>query len=203
MTNAINQAKEIATKLHAGVVYGGGMNMLDQVRQTAELIEQNTILENKDAVVTAAWLHKCREIKRIADGQKPLSIYDVKKQFGTKVAQIVSELASEPDENPDFTKTQLWEDKTKWASTLSKEAQEILLAEKICNFETSCNKPNPKKEPAWHIDYFKTRMIMVEALKDVNPKLYTIARDLADKGTQIQQAKMLELPRAKTMDNDR
>ena len=42
-------------------------------------------------------------------------------------------------------------------------------------------------------------MIMVDALKEANPKLYEIARDLSVKGIQIQQAKQLEqykLPRA-------
>ena len=65
---------------------------------------------------------------------------------------------------------------------MSPQAQEILLAEKIMNFETSRDRPNPKKPLSWHQEYFHTRMIMVDALKDVNPQLYNIAVKTKDEG---------------------
>lgn len=197
--NLIENALAIATDLHKDVIYGGGLNMLDQVKRTAELIQENTQSEDKESVLIAAYLHKSQETKRISEGKAPISLIEIAQKFGYKTAKIVSELSFEPEEDKNQTKTEQWQEKTKWAKGLSKESQEILLAEKICNFETSCNNPNPKKAPSWHIEYFNTRMIMVDALKEANPKLYEIARDLSVKGIQIQQAKQLEqykLPRA-------
>ncbi len=195
----IKQAQLLASSLHKGVVYGGGMNMLDQVNRTAELVAQSDA--DCDTVV-AAYLHKCQETKRIAKGVQPLSADYVKSHFGEKVAAIVTEVSSEPEENKNQTKTEQWQEKTKWAAGLSKQAQTILLAEKVCNFETSCNKPNPEKAPEWHIAYFNTRMIMVEALKEANPKLYDMARDLADKGTKLHHMATIEFIRNNSYTRD-
>lgn len=183
MTELENKCLYHATRLHEGVVYGGGMVMLDQVKGTTALVKKHSALtgEDKEIAVCAALLHKCFEKKRIADGVSPLSMEQVSQIAGPKVLAVIQELATEPeDENK--TKVEQWKEKAQWAKTLSPQAQEILLAEKIMNFETSRDKPNPKKPLAWHQEYFQTRMIMVDALKDVNPQLYNIAAKTKDEG---------------------
>lgn len=184
----IEKAKEVMHQLHDGVKYGGGLVMSDQVQGTVDKITSLYEGENKDAVIMAAYLHKCRETKRINPGQKPYALSDVKKNFGPKVAEVVSELSSEPtgdelkarmaafrQENPNIDlsdKEVEWTVLADWAKGLSKEAQAILLAEKLQNFEVSRDNPNMEKPISWHREYYNTRTIMVEAIKDVSPALY-------------------------------
>lgn len=178
-----NKCLHIAEKLHGGVVYGGGMVMLDQIKGTTNFIKKHSNLkgEEREVAVLAALLHKCFEKKRIAEGVFPLTMDEVKKIAGDKVLSVIQELASEP-EDKNKTKLEQWEEKAQWAKGLSHQAQEILLAEKIMNFETSRDKPNPNKPLAWHQEYFQTRMKMVDALKDVNPELYNIAVQTKNQG---------------------
>ncbi|MBR4927276.1 MAG: hypothetical protein IKY98_03005 [Alphaproteobacteria bacterium] len=183
MSELENKCLYYATRLHEGVVYGGGMVMLDQVKGTTDLVKKHSALtgEEKEIAVCAALLHKCFEKKRIAEGVSPLTMDQVKQIAGAKVLSVIQELASEP-EDESKTKVEQWKEKAEWAKTLSPQAQEILLAEKIMNFETSRDKPNPKKPLAWHQEYFQTRMIMVDAVKDVNPQLYNIAVKTKNEG---------------------
>lgn len=183
MTELENKALYYATRLHEGVIYGGGMVMLDQVKGTTKLVKEHSTLkgEEKDIVVCASLLHKCFETKRIAEGVAPLTAEQIEQIAGSKVLSVIQELMTEPeDENK--TKTEQWKEKAEWAKTLSPHAQEILLAEKIMNFQTSRDRPNPKKPLSWHQEYFQTRMIMVDALKDVNPELYKIAVQTKEEG---------------------
>lgn len=202
MTPLENKCLHYAEKLHSGVVYGGGLVMLDQVKGTTELVAENSALspEEKEVAVCAALLHKSWETKRITEGVAPLSNEEVAHIAGAKVAGVVAELASEP-EPEGVTKEDEWKIKTEWAKTLSPAAQEILLAEKIMNFRVSRDKPNMKKPLAWHAEYFKTRMLMVEALKDVNPALYREAartqKEGLEKVTALQEA--IAKQQAKTM----
>ncbi len=50
------------------------------------------------------------------------------------------------------------------------------------NFRVSRDKPNPSKPLSWHKTYYQTRMLMVEALRDVNPRLYHLASQTKDEG---------------------
>ncbi len=183
MTPLMNKCLHQAKRLHNDVVYGGGLVMLDQVLGTTDLIKKHTQFTGKDreVVVCAALLHKCFEEKRIADGVQPMSMDEVEKLAGPKVRSIIEELASEP-ENESLSKEDQWKEKAEWAKGLSKEAQEILLAEKVMNFRVSRDKPNPKKPLAWHKQYYETRMLMVEALREANPALYRIAVQTKDEG---------------------
>ena len=52
------------------------------------------------------------------------------------------------------------------------------------NFETSRDKPNPKWPLERHQEYYRTRMIMVEALRGTNPALYNIATRVRDEGME-------------------
>ena len=178
-----NKCLFYATRLHDGVVYGGGMVMLDQVKGTADLVKKHSALTGtkKEIAVCAALLHKCFEKKRIAEDVAPLTMEQVCEIAGPKVLSVIQELTTEPeDENK--TKVEQWKEKADWSKTLSPQAQEILLAEKIMNFETSRDKPNPKKPLSWHQEYFQTRMILVDALKDVNHELYNIAVKTKNEG---------------------
>lgn len=183
MTQLENKCLYYADRLHNGVVYGGGMVMLDQIKGTTNFVKKysNLMGDEKETAVCAALLHKCFEKKRIADSVSPLTMEDVKQIAGEKVLSIIQELATEP-EDKNKTKLAQWEEKAQWAKGLSPQAQEILLAEKIMNFETSRDKPNPSKPLAWHKEYFQTRMVMVDALKDVNPTLYNIALKTKNEG---------------------
>ena len=185
MTPLEQKCLHYAEKLHSNVVYGGGLVMLDQVKGTTELVAEKSALApaDKEVAVCAALLHKSWETKRITEGVAPLTNQDVAHIAGTKVAEVVAELASEP-EPEGVTKQEEWNIKTEWAKTLSPAAQEILLAEKIMNFRVSRDKPNMKKPLAWHAEYFKTRMLMVEALKDVNPALYKEAVQTQQEGLE-------------------
>ncbi len=196
MTPLINKCYHQAEKLHNSVVYGGGLVMLDQVKGTARWVEGCSQLTgtDKEVVMCAALLHKCFESKRIADGVQPMTMDDVEKLAGPKVRSIVEELASEP-ETEGLSKEEQWKEKAEWAKGLSKEAQEILLAEKIMNFRVSRDRPNPKKPLAWHKQYYETRMLMVDALREANPELYRIAVQTKDAGLSKIQAMQ------KTMEN--
>ncbi len=187
MSDKIEYAKILASRLHKDVVYGGGLNMLNQVQRTAELVSKSGADE---ATVIAAWLHKCQEAKRISPEAAPLELDFVRKHFGDKVAQIVKEVSSEPEEKEGQTKKEQWEEKSEWAKGLSKEAQTILLAEKVCNFEVSRDKPNPKKPLPWHLEYFDTRMIMVNQIGKANPYLKELAVKTKEEGIQAIQAKL-------------
>lgn len=194
MTELENKCLHHATRLHEGVTYGGGMVMLDQIKGTTSLIKEHSVLkgDEKDILICASLLHKCFETKRIAEGVSPLTTEQIEQIAGPRVLSIIQELMTGPeDENK--TKIEQWKEKSEWAKTLSHQAQEILLAEKIMNFQTSRDKPNPKKPLSWHQEYFQTRMIMVDALKDVNPELYKIAVRTKNEGLQkiIAMQKML------------
>ena len=194
MTELENKCLFYATRLHEGVVYGGGLNMLAQVEGTTQLIRDHSNLtgEEKEVAICAALLHKCFEPKRIAEGQKPLTQQEIIDLAGEKVAAVIDELRSEPeDENK--SKTEQWQEKAAWAKTLSPAAREILLAEKIMNFRTSRDNPNMKKALSWHIEYFKTRMLMVEAIKDTNPTLYKEAVAVKDAGLKKLKAPVRKL----------
>ena len=143
----VEKAKEIMHQLHDGVKYGGGLVMTDQVQGTVDKIASLYEGNNKDVVATAAYLHKCREKKRINPEHGPYALSDVRMIFGPKVAEIVSEVSSEPtgdvldakivafkQNNPRTglsDKEVEWTVLADWGRGLSKEAQVILLAEKL------------------------------------------------------------------------
>lgn len=165
-----------ANKLHAGVSYGSGMDMAEQVKGTASLVSIYSTLSGywKEVVVSAAYLHKCFDAKRIKEGVSPLTMEQVEKIGGPDVRKIVEELSTEP-ETKGLSKTEQWLEKAAWAKTLSQGAQEILLAEKVLNFQISRDKPNPKKSLSWHKEYFETRMLMVNEIAGANRELSYIA----------------------------
>lgn len=178
LTPLENKCLHAAEKLHSGVVYGGGMVMLDQVKGTAALIKQNSWLQDddKEVAVCAALLHKCFEQKRITPGVDPLTMEQVDHLAGRNVVNVIQELALEPeDKTGTKSKKEEYEEIARWFKTLTPAAQEIVMAEKIMNFMTSRDKPNPKKPLSWHKEYLETRMLVVEEGKEVNASLYRIA----------------------------
>ena len=193
----ISKAQEVMHQHHDGVKYGGGLVMSDQVQGTVDKIDAFYNGENKEDILTAAYLHKCLEKKRVnPELLIPYTLTDVEKNFGPKVAAIVSEISSEPhgdalkaqiasfkESNPetDLTDKQIeWTILSDWAKGLSKETQVILLAEKLQNYEVSLKNPNSEKPVSWHREYYETRQIMVEAIKDASPALYKQCRDVKE-----------------------
>ena len=168
------RAYDAAEKLHGPVTYGADLSMLDQVLRTAELTA-NAHPPCPDITI-AALLHKCMEAKRIDPSVQPYTTDQLRQEFNANITSIVLEVASEPPESKDKSKIKIWQDKALWASQLSPEAQQILLAEKIANFETSRDKPNPKKPLSWHEEYMHTRMLLVEACKPASDVLYNQAQ---------------------------
>lgn len=239
----INKCLYQAEKLHKGVVYGGGLVMLDQVVRTADVLKES--LEGSEAekskAVCVALLHKCFEPKRISEGVEPLTIEQVAHLGGAEVARVVAELATEPAESdsmskarayvvneaniekylkdasegvkqffkdslnpsiakaecPKKTKAEEWQEKAEWAKTLSPLAQQVLLAEKVVNYEVSRDRPNMKKPLSWHKEYYETRQLMVEAIKEASPELYKVACQTKAEGLkQINMRVMAEQQRS-------
>ena len=136
---------------------------------------------------------KKRSLNAMKKGTANNTNIAIVRDFSPAVAGIVSELLSEPEEDKTQTKEQQWQEKTKWAMGLSKEAQAILLAEKLQNFEISRDKPNMKKPLQWHMEYYKTRMIMVDALQKACPALHNECVNVADEGMKSLQARQAAL----------
>jgi len=199
MTELVKRCMEKAVELHDGVKYGRDQVMLDQVKRVATLVEQQSNLtgEDKENAIAAAYLHKCFEPKRIKSGVA-MTEEEVLAISNPRVLKIVQELGTEP-EDKSKTKMEQWEEKSGWARKLSTAAQEILLAEKVVNFETDGRwaaavvrsrvaaengkgpdpyqpAPGSKDSLEWHREYVATRTIMVDTLADVSPRLYAAAR---------------------------
>lgn len=172
-----------AKKLHQGVIFGNGLVMLDQIIATTNLVKQFSQLtaDKKEITVCASLLHKCFESKRIAPDVSPMNLNSVELLAGSAVRAIVEELSTEPEDETKSKKEQ-WQEKAIWARALSPEAREILLAEKVVNFKVSRDQPNSKKPLTWHKEYYETRMLMVEAIKETNPHLYQLAVKIKNEG---------------------
>ncbi len=210
---------------HGDVVYGGGLVMTEQLIGTVNKIKKFYKGSNEDNILLAAHLYKAIDRKRLNEDTteiiKQAGLYDenadfltrafesdadlhsrntyaaIAEDFSPEVADIVKEICSEPQEKEGQSKTEQWEEKAAWAKELSKEAQVILLAEKLQNFEVSRSKPNPKWPPQKHIDYYNTRMIMVNTLKSASPELYQECVNVAQAGIAVQQMKAAALERAR------
>lgn len=194
----LKKAIQNVLRWHEGVVYGGGLVMTDQLVGTACCIRDHYKGYNKNELILAALLSKAWEKKRHNEESKANPVgttYEELKQdfIGYKVADIVKALSTEPD-------TKDWNEMAKWASSQTQEVQTILLAEKLQNFKVSRDNPNPKKPAEWHIDYYRTRMIMVEACKQASPELYAACVKVAEEGIERQTkiiSRRLVLPHKK------
>ncbi len=184
MAYDIEIAETAAKRLHGEVPYGNGSTMYAQVKATAAEIFENVGSEDRSFLYCVALLHKSQEKKRIAEGLEPLSNSYIEEYFGTEGVKIIRELASEPDDLPrgeaesdrDY-KLRDGAAKAEWAKGLSAGAQKILLAEKLANFMTSWQNPNPKWSNEKHALYYESRMPLVEALKDTDAdtkKMYDV-----------------------------
>ncbi len=219
--NKIELAKKRAHTWHDGVVYGGGMVMTEQLLGTADKIAQYYEGADKDDVLLAAYLYKAQETKRLNDAtnKNPKAarnaIGAIAMDFSPRIAHIVMELSTEPTGDAlEDLKTNVkkmddrltdkeaeWLSLSLWAKELSPQAQAVLLAEKLQNFEVSRDKPNEKKPPVWHIEYYKTRMVMVEVIKDASPALANACVRVAEEGIKKQQTKLALLDKVRDAAN--
>lgn len=180
-----------AYEWHSGVVYGGGMVMTDQLNGTASAIDRLYKGKDKTEVLVTALLSKAWETKRHnAETQNNPnagnSYEDLMKVFGPTVANNIRAMAGEPDSKD-------WHEMAAWAKKQNPQVQAVLLAEKLQNFIVSRDRPNPKKEPAWHINYYQTRMIMVDAIKEACPELHAECVKVAAQGIEAQRRKLAEM----------
>ena len=191
-TQQLTLAIERAYKWHNGVEYGGGLVMTNQLNGTANAIDVHYKGEDKTDVLITALLSKAWESKRHNEEtknnpQQARNSYEaLVEDFGKKIADNIKDMSTEPD-------TKDWHEMAEWAQKQNPQVQAVLLAEKLQNFIVSRDKPNPKKEPAWHINYYKTRMIMVEALREACPALYVECVKVSEQGIKAQQRKLAEM----------
>ena len=192
---ATNQQLSLAIQrsfeLHAGVEYGGGLVMTNQLNGTANAIDIHYKGMDKIAVLITALLSKAWETKRHNEETKnnpnARNSYDaLVEDFGKNIADNIKAMSTEPD-------TKDWNEMAVWAEKQNSQVQAVLLAEKLQNFIVSRDKPNPKKEPAWHINYYKSRMVMVEAIREACPALYVECVKVSEQGIKAQQRKMAEM----------
>lgn len=191
-TQQLTLAIERAYKWHNGVEYGGGLVMTNQLNGTANAIDVHYKGEDKTDVLITALLSKAWESKRHNEEtknnpQQARNSYEaLVEDFGKKIADNIKDMSTEPD-------TKDWHEMAEWAEKQNPQVQAVLLAEKLQNFIVSRDKPNPKKEPVWHINYYKTRMIMVEALREACPALYVECVKVSEQGIKAQQRKLAEM----------
>lgn len=179
---------------HAGVEYGGGLVMTNQLNGTANAIDRYYKGDDKIEVLITALLSKAWETKRQNEETKNnpnagTSYTDLLKNFGQKVADNIADMATEPD-------TKDWNEMAMWAKQQNPQVQAALLAEKLQNFIISRDNPNPKWEASRHINYYNTRMIMVNAIKDACPELYAECVKVAAQGIETQRTKMAEMEKS-------
>ncbi|NDF12592.1 MAG: hypothetical protein EB060_07275 [Proteobacteria bacterium] len=195
MTNDFSLLKQVVERLHTGVKYGKGQ-MVDQVLGAAEIAKTagNPELE------ALALLHKSQEKKRISETQKPLTDDEIillvdralGEGKGAKVVDALKYMKTEPEDND---KAREQEMQLAWAAAAPELVKQMLMVEKIVNFETSLRvlealRDDPKldgvKPPEWHKNYYITRWEMVEvALKDASPELYDRAYRAGKEGTEL------------------
>lgn len=187
----LTKALEKVHEWHSGVVYGGGMVMIHQLTGTANAIDRHYKGKDKTEVLVTALLSKAWETKRHNEATQNNpnagnSYEDLKAVFGQKIADNIKAMSTEPD-------TKDWHEMAEWAKKQNSQVQAVLLAEKLQNFIVSRDKPNPKKEPAWHINYYNTRMIMVDAVREACPELHAECVKVSAQGIEAQRAKMAEM----------
>ena len=175
---------------HKGVEYGGGLVMTNQLNGTANAIDIHYKGMDKTDVLITALLSKAWDAKRHNEETKnnpnARNTYEaLVEDFGKNIADNIQAMSTEPD-------TKDWREMATWAEKQNPQVQAVLLAEKLQNFIVSRDKPNPKKEPAWHIDYYNTRMIMVEALREAYPALYVECVKVSEQGIKAQKRKLAE-----------
>lgn len=198
-------AEQLARSLHEGKEYGKNSNMYEQIKSLVTVLDEYTTLQgtDKENLLAAAWLSKSIEPSKLAPGKEALSLEAIADACGQQTAEIVNELCTQEKKEKDAEKAykqsqlnagvpedalrkepkdSVWLKKSQDAIHLSHGAREILMAEKQSNFINDADTSHTKKGYAWHIEYYMTRMLMVEALKDTNPKLYKDLRDLAVTG---------------------
>ncbi len=228
--NKLAKALELATNWHSGVVYGGGMKMLEQVIGTyTHILDKYKEDDIQEVLMTAllskAWEHKRRTLavniesiapelrtdenmSVVADISNQKYSKDVREALMEKICNTNPDASTAPDNlekvfgkcvvdnvramslEPDLKD---WHAMAAWAEQQNNQVKAVLLAEKLQNFVVSRDNPNPKKEPAWHINYYHTRMIMVEAIKEASHELYTECVKVADQGIDAQKAKLAEM----------
>ncbi|MBR5130125.1 MAG: hypothetical protein IKV03_02750 [Alphaproteobacteria bacterium] len=187
----LSLAIERAFSWHKGVEYGCGLSMTNQLNGTANAIDQFYTGSDKKDILITALLSKAWEASRQNEitknnPQSRTSYEALVEDFGNSIADNIKALSTEPD-------TKDWHEIAMWASKQNQQVQTVLLAEKLQNFIVSRDRPNPKKSPDWHINYYNTRMIVVEALREACPALYVECVKVSEQGLKTQKRNLFEI----------
>ncbi len=154
--NRVKSAEDLAKQMLLTSTVGDRPAVFPAAKRTAEEVSRLSSSAYKKDAYIAALLHKTGKDECLAAGKKPLPLGYIEKFFGQKVESIVKELQTLPANRDDLPL---------WAKTLSLEAQEILMAEDLAAM----------KEGA------AVRLVVIDALKDTNPKMYAEALRLSQK----------------------
>lgn len=167
---------DLAVRLHAGVKYGQS-DMLDHVLRVADTVCMAT--DGDLRLTKAALVHKAFEGKRINSG-KAMTLDDVEDLVGEGPALAAFELQNYDDKTDKSTRTE----KVEGAKHLGRDAKVILMAEKIVNFRTSIDSPNPDKPFDWHVNYFQSRIDIARAAKNAHAGLAGLLEKTYDEGME-------------------
>ena len=154
--NRVKSAEDLAKQMLLTTSFEDRPAVFSTAKRTAEEVSKLSSSAYKKDAYIAALLHKTGKDECLAAGKKPLPLGYIEKFFGPKVESIVKELQTAPTNRDDLAL---------WAKTLSLEAQEILMAQDLAAM----------KEGA------APRLIIINALKDANPKMYAEALKLSQK----------------------
>ena len=118
---------------------------------------------HEPAVISAALLHDTIE-------DTETTAEELRKRFGAKVARIVAEVTDDKS----LPKAERKRLQVEHAPHISREAQLVKLADKICNLRDMAASP-PKTWPKSRVrDYFDWAKTVVDALRGVHPRLERI-----------------------------
>jgi (p)ppGpp synthase/HD superfamily hydrolase len=140
------QAINLASRLHSSQVRKGDINLpyISHPFSVAWILSNYT--DDEDVIISGL-LHD------ILEGVKGYYYEDLKRDFGTKVAEIVKGVSEDKDPNVESDKKATWEDrKTKYLAGLDNDSNESLMvcaADKIHNLQSMINAYQEKGEALW------------------------------------------------------
>ena len=146
LTPRIQQAINLASRLHLGQVRKGDIDLpyISHPFSVAWILSNYT---DDEDIIIGGLLHDTLE------DVKGYYYEDLKRDFGTKVAEIVKGVSEDKDPNIESDEKATWEDrKTKYLAGLDNDSDESLMvcaADKIHNLQSMINAYQEKGEALW------------------------------------------------------
>lgn len=146
LTHRIQQAINLASRLHSGQVRKGDVDLpyISHPFSVAWILSNYT---DDEDIIIGGLLHDTLE------DVKGYYYEDLKRDFGVKVAEIVKGVSEDKDPNIESDDKATWEDrKTKYLAGLDNDSDESLMvcaADKIHNLQSMINAYQEKGEALW------------------------------------------------------